>query len=76
MNSADTINKFERVDCNFTISSKELCKAIQRVGATAQDAKVSFEKLIRLISDNQEMLDGRKIGNLIKKFLTIIQRNI
>lgn len=76
LNSTQIINKLANVDAAFAVSSADLAEALKRVGSTAQDAGVSFDELLALVTSVQETTaqGGAIIGNAFKTIFTRIQR--
>lgn len=72
LTTTDVINKFSKVDQNFAVSSADLAEAISRVGSTAQDAGVSLDELIGLVTSTQQITSrgGAVIGNAFKTIFT------
>ena len=71
-----TVNKLAQSDKRFEISSKDLAEAISRVGDSAKEAGVSFEELLTLIAQTQQITGrgGAVIGNSLKTIFTRLQR--
>ncbi len=75
LDSTRLVNQFAAVDSAFAVSSGDLAEAIKRVGSTAQDAGVSIEQLIGLVTSAVQTT-GRSadvIGNSFKTIFTRIQ---
>ena len=70
------VNKLANVDAAFAVSSADLANAISRVGSTAQDAGVSLDELIALVTSAQQTTarGGSVIGNSFKTIFTRLQR--
>jgi TP901 family phage tail tape measure protein len=70
------VNKLANVDANFAVSSKDLVESLSRAGATAQDAGISFEKLLSLTASLQQTTarGGAVIGNALRSIFTRIER--
>jgi TP901 family phage tail tape measure protein len=76
LKAIDIVNKLIAVDANFAISSADLAEAISRVGSTAQDSGVSFDKLISTVTGAQQVTQrgGSVIGNALKTIFQRLQR--
>ena len=76
LNTTKIINKLSAVDAKFAVSTKDLANAVARVGNSAQDVKVNFDKLLGLIAIVQEKTGrgGKITGNAIKTMLIRLQR--
>ena len=76
LDSTTIINKLAEVDAKFAVSSADLANAIQRAGATAIGAKVSFDELLAIVTAVQQQTarGGNIIGNALKTIFTRIQR--
>lgn len=76
LDSTKIINTLATVDASFAVSSKDLAEAIKRVGSTADDAGVSFNQLIALVTSAQQTTarGGSVIGNAFKTIFTRIER--
>jgi TP901 family phage tail tape measure protein len=76
LDSNQLINKFAAVDAAFAVSSADLAEAVKRVGSTAQDAGVSIDELISLVTSAQQITSrgGSVIGNSFKTIFTRVQR--
>jgi hypothetical protein len=74
--SINVNEKLATVDATFAVSASDLANAIQRVGSSAQDAGVSLDELIAIISLAQQTTNrgGDIIGNSLKTIFTRIQR--
>lgn len=70
------INKMVAVDTAFAVSSKDLAEAFQRAGSTAEDARVSFDELLGVITAVQQTTSrgGAVIGNALKSIFTRLSR--
>jgi len=77
LNTSDIINRLANVDAAFAVSSKDLADALARSGATAQDAGVSFNELLAVITSVQQQTarGGAVIGNAFKSIFTRLQRS-
>lgn len=76
ISSNELINKLAAVDASFAVSSNDLAEAIRRVGSSAQDAGVSLDQLIGLVTSAQQTTarGGAVIGNSFKTIFTRLQR--
>ena len=76
LSSTDVINKLAAVDANFAVSSGDLAEAIKRVGSSAEDAGVSFDQLLAIVTSAQQITarGGSVIGNSFKTIFTRLQR--
>lgn len=74
--SIKNTNKLGKLYAEFAILDTDLIEALERVGSSAQDAGVSFEQLIALITLIQQKTarGGSVIGNSLKSIFTKIQR--
>jgi TP901 family phage tail tape measure protein len=74
--SNELINKLAAVDAGFAVSSADLAEAVRRVGSSAQDAGVSLDQLIALVTSAQQTTarGGAVIGNSFKTIFTRLQR--
>jgi TP901 family phage tail tape measure protein len=76
LNSTKVVNKLAKVDAAFAVSSQDLAQALQRVGASAKGAGVSFDELLAIVTAAQQKTarGGAVIGNSFKTIFTRIQR--
>ena len=76
LTSNDLVNKLAAVDAAFAVSSGDLAEAVKRVGSSAQDAGVSLDQLIALVTSAQQITarGGSVIGNSFKTIFTRLQR--
>lgn len=76
LDSTKVVNKLAKVDAAFAVSSEDLAQALQRVGASAQGAGVSFDELLAVVTAAQQKTarGGAVIGNSFKTIFTRIQR--
>ena len=76
LDSTKVVNKLAKVDAAFAVSSQDLAQALQRVGASAQGAGVSFDELLAIVTAAQQKTarGGAVIGNSFKTIFTRIQR--
>jgi TP901 family phage tail tape measure protein len=74
--STTVINKLAKVDQNFAVSAGDLVEAIKRVGSSAEDAGVSLDELIAMVTSAQQITarGGSVIGNAYKTIFTRLQR--
>lgn len=70
-------NKLVAVDTAFAVSAKDLAEGFARTGSTAEDAGVSFDELLGLITAVQQTTSrgGATIGNAFKSIFTRISRS-
>ena len=76
LDATDVVNKFAAVDAAFAVSSKDLADAISRVGSSANEAGLSLEQLIGLVTSAQQTTarGGAVIGNSFKTIFTRLNR--
>lgn len=76
LDSTTIINKLAAVDAAFAVSSADLAEAIKRVGSSADDAGVSFDQLLGIVTAAQQITSrgGAVIGNSLKTIFTRLQR--
>ena len=76
LTSTDIINKFAAVDAKFAVSSADLAEAVKRVGSSAQEAGVSLDELIAIVTSAQQTTSrgGAVIGNALKTIFQKIER--
>ena len=76
LNSTEIVNKLANVDAAFAVSSADLANALTRVGSAAEDAGVSFDELLAIVTATQQTTarGGAVIGNSLKTIFTRIQR--
>jgi len=69
-------NKLVAVDTKFAVSAKDLADAFQRTGSSAEDAGVSFDELLGLVTAVQQTTSrgGAVIGNALKSIFTRLSR--
>lgn len=74
LTTTDIVNRLAAVDTRFAVSSRDLGLAISRVGNTAQEAGVSFNQLLGIVTAVQQttQVGGAKIGNALKTIFTKI----
>ena len=70
------VNQMAAVDMKFAVSSGDLAEAIRRVGSTADDAGLSMEQLIAMVTAAQHITarGGAVIGNAFKSIFTRLER--
>ena len=76
LSSAQIVNKLVAVDTNFAVSAQDLADGFARAGSTAEDAGVSFDELLGLITSVQQKTSrgGAVIGNAFKSIFTRLSR--
>jgi TP901 family phage tail tape measure protein len=76
LTTTEIINKLATVDAAFAVSTADLANALSRVGSTAQDAGVSLDELIAVVTAAQQTTarGGAVIGNSLKTIFTRLQR--
>lgn len=76
LTASEVVNKLANVDAGFAVSSADLAQALSRVGSSAQDAGVSFDELIALVTSAQQTTarGGAVIGNSFKTIFTRLNR--
>ena len=64
------------VDTAFAVSAQDLAEAFSRAGSTAEDAGVSFDQLLGLVTavEQKTARGGAVIGNAFKSIFTRLQR--
>ena len=75
LTTTQIINKLSAVDVKFAVGTDDLINALSRAGAVAQDAGVSFDELVALVTVAQQRTarGGAVIGNAFKTIYTRIQ---
>jgi TP901 family phage tail tape measure protein len=70
------VNKLIAVDTAFAVSAKDLAEAFSRAGSTAEDAGVSFDQLLGLVTSVQQTTarGGAVIGNAFKSIFARLGR--
>ena len=70
------VNKMVAVDTAFAVSTQDLAEAFSRAGSTAEDAGVSFDQLLGLVTavEQKTARGGAVIGNAFKSIFTRLQR--
>jgi TP901 family phage tail tape measure protein len=77
ISTTQIVNKLVAVDRSFAISAGGLTEALSRVGSVAEDAGVSFEELVGMITAARQ-ITGREasvIGNSLKTIFTRLERS-
>ncbi len=76
LTAESVVNKIIAVDTAFAVSAKDLAEGFQRAGSTAEDAGVSFDELLGLITSVQQKTarGGAVIGNAFKSIFTRLSR--
>lgn len=72
----EIVNKMVAVDTAFAVSSQDLAEAFSRAGSTAEDAGVSFDQLLGLVTavEQKTARGGAVIGNAFKSIFTRLAR--
>lgn len=70
------VNKLVAVDTAFAVSARDLAEAFSRAGSTAEDAGVSFDELLGLVTAVQQTTarGGAVIGNALKSIFSRLSR--
>ena len=70
------VNKMVAVDTAFAVSAQDLAEAFSRAGSTAEDAGVSFDQLLGLVTavEQRTARGGAVIGNAFKSIFTRLAR--
>ena len=70
------VNKLVAVDTAFAVSAQDLAEAFSRAGSTAEDAGVSFNELLGLVTavEQKTARGGAVIGNAFKSIFTRLSR--
>ena len=70
------VNKMVAVDTAFAVSAQDLAEAFSRAGSTAEDAGVSFNELLGLVTavEQRTARGGAVIGNAFKSIFTRLAR--
>jgi TP901 family phage tail tape measure protein len=76
LNANQIVNKMVAVDTAFAVSTQDLAEAFSRAGSTAEDAGVSFNELLGLVTavEQRTARGGAVIGNAFKSIFTRISR--
>ena len=69
-------NKLVAVDTAFAVSAQDLAEAFSRAGSTAEDAGVSFDELLGIVTAVEQTTSrgGAVIGNALKSIFTRLGR--
>jgi len=72
----EIVNKMVAVDTAFAVSAQDLAEAFSRAGSTAEDAGVSFDELLGLVTavEQKTARGGAVIGNAFKSIFTRLAR--
>ena len=72
----EIVNKMVAVDTAFAVSAQDLAEAFSRAGSTAEDAGVSFDQLLALVTavEQKTARGGAVIGNAFKSIFTRLSR--
>jgi len=72
----EIVNKMVAVDTAFAVSAQDLAEAFSRAGSTAEDAGVSFDQLLGLVTavEQKTARGGAVIGNAFKSIFTRLSR--
>lgn len=75
LDTTQIINKLVAVDTRFAVSTKDLSEAISRAASTAQEAGVSFDEFLGIVTAVQQTTarGGAVIGNALKTIFTRVQ---
>ena len=75
LTTTQIINKLSAVDVKFAVGTDDLIDALSRAGAVAQDAGVSFDDLVAMVTVAQQRTarGGAVIGNAFKTIYTRLQ---
>lgn len=76
LTAEDVTNKIVAVDTAFAVSAQDLAQGLSRAGSTAEDAGVSFDQLLGLITavEQRTARGGAVIGNAFKSIFTRLSR--
>ena len=76
LSAEQIVNKLVAVDTAFAVSAQDLAEAFSRAGSTAEDAGVSFDQLLGLVTavEQKTARGGAVIGNAFKSIFTRISR--
>ena len=72
LSAEQIVNKIVAVDTAFAVSAQDLADGFSRAGSTAEDAGVSFDQLLGLITavEQRTARGGAVIGNAFKSIFT------
>jgi TP901 family phage tail tape measure protein len=76
LSASQITNKLVAVDTAFAVSAQDLAEAFSRAGSTAEDAGVSFDELLGIITAVEQTTarGGAVIGNALKSIFTRLGR--
>jgi TP901 family phage tail tape measure protein len=76
LTAEQVVNKIVAVDTAFAVSAQDLADGFSRAGSTAEDAGVSFDELLGLITavEQRTARGGAVIGNAFKSIFTRLSR--
>lgn len=76
LTAEQVVNKIVAVDTAFAVSAQDLAEGFSRAGSTAEDAGVSFNELLGLITavEQRTARGGAVIGNAFKSIFTRLSR--
>ena len=76
LSAEQIVNKLVAVDTAFAVSAQDLAEAFSRAGSTAEDAGVSFDQLLGLVTavEQKTARGGAVIGNAFKSIFTRLSR--
>jgi len=76
LNANQIVNKMVAVDTAYAVSAQDLAEAFSRAGSTAEDAGVSFDQLLGLVTavEQKTARGGAVIGNAFKSIFTRLSR--
>lgn len=76
LTASQVVNKIVAVDTAFAVSAQDLADGFSRAGSTAEDAGVSFDELLGLITavEQRTARGGAVIGNAFKSIFTRLSR--
>jgi TP901 family phage tail tape measure protein len=76
LTAVDVTNRLVAVDTRFAVSAQDLADGFSRAGSTAEDAGVSFNQLLGLITavEQKTARGGAVIGNAFKSIFTRLSR--
>jgi len=76
LSAEQVVNKIVAVDTAFAVSAQDLAEGFSRAGSTAEDAGVSFDQLLGLITavEQRTARGGAVIGNAFKSIFTRLSR--
>lgn len=75
LDTTQIINKLVAVDTRFAVSTKDLSDAISRSASTAQEAGLTFDEFLGIVTSVQQTTarGGAVIGNALKTIFTRVQ---